>query len=76
MMAKGHKVSKEAEIGLSVYRPGEKQCWYCLHNAVSELCSSCLHRTELFEVSKGVFGEYKPAWEYGTVDGIWVKAED
>jgi hypothetical protein len=65
-MAKGHKVPEESVIGPAVYKPGERQCWYCSHNKVSSLCSNCLNRTELFEASKGAFGEYKPAWEYGT----------
>ena len=54
----------------------KQQCWYCKHNVVSDLCADCLNKTELFEKTDGKQGEYKPAWEYGTVDERWVKGRD
>ena len=75
-MTKPHKVPKESGIGPAVYKPEKKQCWFCLHNKVSDLCCDCLRMTNLFEASNGNLGKYKPAWEYGTVDDRWKKGEE
>ena len=72
-MAKLRKVSEESKIGPSIYEPGKKQCWYCLHNKVSTLCNNCLLETGLFEGSEGKLGRYKPAWEHSTAGDVWPK---
>ena len=67
------KVPEGSEIGPAVYKPDRKQCWFCLHNEVSDICNACLASTELFEASGGDLGKFKPEWEYGTVDERWKK---
>ena len=42
-----------------------KQCWYCKHNNVSDLCADCLSTTIIFEKSDGVIGNFKPEYEEG-----------
>lgn len=58
---------KPAEKDKPVPEP-KKECWFCLHNKVSDKCANCLNETLLYEKSDGVFGSYKSAWEYGTWD--------
>lgn len=42
-----------------------KQCWYCQHNYVSDLCADCLSSTVIFEKSDGVLGAFKPEYKEG-----------
>ena len=63
-----YKEYRNSTIGESCYDPDAKQCWFCLNNKVSDKCCNCLNETTIFEDSDGVFGSYKPAWEYGTWD--------
>ena len=70
------KVPEGSKIGPAIYKPEERQCWFCLHNKVSDLCSACLTSTELYEASDGKLGKLKPAWEYDIVDRRWKKDEE
>lgn len=40
----------------AIYKPGEKQCWFCIHNGVNDVCCDCAHHGD------------KRAWKYGTFD--------
>ncbi len=56
-------------IGKAIYKgPEARECWWCLHNKVSDRCVRCLYDTTLFEITDGAQGEFKRSWEYGTWD--------